>query len=142
MGMPEPITLNQTHFQIRSGDTEGIDSDTGWEENEDVDATIGRGHYFRIRFKVTDETIGDISFNVKPQFNYKANGWQDATALTSSGSHPVVLIRSSNIYLDGATISTELLTNDGGTFINGEGQGDSATTTGYVLTGRVSRFLR
>jgi hypothetical protein len=52
----------------------------------------------------------------------------------------VVLIRSSNIYLDGATISTELLTNDGGTFINGEGQGDSATTTGYVLTGREVEF--
>ena len=48
----------QEYYQIRSGDTEGLNSDTGWAAVENTNATIGTGIHFRIRFKVRRIRVG------------------------------------------------------------------------------------
>ncbi|KKK73488.1 hypothetical protein LCGC14_2893340, partial [marine sediment metagenome] len=53
-GAPVGSTFSQEYFRIRSGDTVGLNTDSGWAAAENTSTTIGTGLPFRIRFKVRE----------------------------------------------------------------------------------------
>lgn len=125
-------TWNQEYWRIRSGDTVGLNVDSGWAADENIGATIGTGQLFRIRFKVRDST-GDyaVSVAVKLQVNDGA-GWVDADIFDGSAT-PAILVLDSAQYTHGDATSTELLTSTT-TYVNGEGL-DTSITSGSVAAG-------
>lgn len=122
----------QEYFRIRSGDTVGLNVDSGWAAAENANATIGTGIEFRIRFKVRETAGGDdASNNYKLQVNRNSAGWNDVSLLSDAGSEAVQAVLSSQ-FADGDATSTELLTNTA-TYVNGEGLEDN-TSGAYSLT--------
>jgi hypothetical protein len=124
----------QEYWQIRSGDTVGIDVDSGWAANENTTATIGTGVVFRIRFKVRRIGVG-VAHQFKLQVRHESGSWQDVdikSGITTTSA--AVICLPSSQYSDGATISSELLTSDGGaTWEDGDGVA-AVEETGNILT--------
>jgi hypothetical protein len=125
-------TWNQEYWQIRSGDTVGLNVDSGWAAAENIDATIGTGSLFRIRFKVRDST-GDYAVGVivKLQVN-DGSGWVDCD-ISNGTTVPPALVVDSAQFTHGDATSTELLTSTT-TYVNGEGL-DTSITSGSVSAG-------
>lgn len=122
-------TYNQSHFRIRSDDSQLLNANTGWADAEDVNASIGRGVLFRIRLKVTETGGGgSAGAGIKLQVNRNSAGWVDVDIIGGLTT-PAVLVQPSAQYADGDPTSTELLTNDGGTYISGTGEEDNSVTT-------------
>lgn len=122
---------SQNFFQIRSGDTEGLNSDTGWAAAENTNAAIGTGILFRIRFKVQRVGVGTAS-QFKPQIKFNATAWIDAAIMLDAVSAPCVFVKESSQYADTDPTSTELLTNRG-TYVSGEGV-EGVRELGNILT--------
>lgn len=120
---------NQTHFRIRSGDSVGLNADTGWAAIEDANATIGRGIRFRIRFKLT--VGGGGAQNLCLQVRRNGGTYVDVHTTTPLGgtATPPSLVNTSSQFSDGAATSTELLTNGGGTYISGVGDVNNVLST-------------
>lgn len=122
----------QEYFRIRSGDSVGLNTDSGWAAIENANATISTGVEFRIRFKVRETAGGDDASNsYKLQVNRNSGGWVDIDVLNGSAS-PACQAVLSGQYADGDATSTELLTNTG-TYVNGDGNEDNASAS-YSLT--------
>ena len=81
------LTYNQIHFRIRSGDTIALNTDSGWAADEDTNATIDAGTFFRIRFRVTESADKGAANTFKLQYNLEAGGWNDNNAAVSLSSH-------------------------------------------------------
>lgn len=119
----------QEYFQIRSGDTVGLNVDSGWAAAENTNATIAMGTTFRIRFKVRETAGGDFNNTFKLQYNHESGGWNDVQLFSTGGPSiaPVLCVLSSQYANDDAT-STELLTSTT-TYVNGLGMEDDITGT-------------
>ena len=66
----------QEYYQIRSGDTVGLNVDSGWAAAENTNVTLGNGIHFRIRFKVRRIGVGAAS-SFKPQVSFNSGAWTD-----------------------------------------------------------------
>ena len=133
----DPSAFIQEYFQIRSGDTVGLNVDSGWAANENIDAAIGTGLPFRIRFKVRETAGGADTTGFKLQVNRNSGGWVDLDVLGGS-STPAALAVLSAQFTDGDATSTELLTSIT-TYVNGEGLEDNSSTN-YTLTNEETEF--
>lgn len=124
----------QEYWQIRSGDTVGIDVDSGWAASENTQATIGTGVIFRIRFKVRRIGVGS-AHQFKLQVRHQSGSWQDVDIKDDINTiAAAVICLPSSQYADGATISSELLTSDGGAaWENGDGVA-AVEDSGDILT--------
>jgi hypothetical protein len=120
----------QEYFQIRSGDTVGLNVDSGWAAGENTNATIGTGILFRIRFKVRRIGVGTAD-QFKPQVKFNALAWSDAAIMGDATLVPCVLVKESSQYNDGDA-TTELLTSTS-TWEAGEGV-EGVRSTGNILT--------
>lgn len=127
----DPSAFIQEYFRIRSGDTVGLNADSGWAGIENADATIGTGLAFRIRFKVRETAAGNETTGFKLQVNRNSAGWVDVDVL-GGASLPAAQAVVSSQFADGDATSTERLTNTT-TYVNGEGLEDN-TSASYTLT--------
>ena len=132
----DPSAFIQEYFQIRSGDTEDLNADTGWAAGENVNATIGTGLPFRIRFKVRETDAGTDSTGFKLQVNRNSGGWVDVDVL--GGLAPAALAVLSSQFDDGDPTSTELLTSTT-TYVDGEGL-EVNSMGNYSLTSEETEF--
>jgi hypothetical protein len=125
----------QEYFQIRSGDTVGLDADSGWAADENTNATIGTGVIFRIRFKVREigSIEGSTQFKIQAKFN--TGIWGDLDIMDDLGSTATcVFCLPSSQFSDGDAITSELLTSDAGAaWENGDGVA-AVQDTGNILT--------
>ncbi len=133
----DPPAFIQEYFRIRSDDSVGLNTDSGWAAAENTDAIIGTGLPFRIRFKVRETAAGSTDKQFKPQVNRNSAGWVDLDIL-GTGAAPAAIIPLSGQYTDGAATSTELLTNTG-TYVNGEGR-ESVITGSLTLTSQETEY--
>lgn len=115
----------QEYFRIRSGDTEGLNADSGWAAAENTNATIDAGIFFRVRFKVRETAGAGRSETYKIQYNRNSGGWLDCTNWDDTNTEAVECWQSDQ-FVDNAATSTELLTNTG-TYSNGFGSEDLST---------------
>lgn len=121
----------QEYFRIRSGDSVGLNTDSGWAAAQNVNATIGTGIVFRIRVKVRETAGGDdANNNYKLQVKRNAGSFVDLDVLGGAAAPAVQAVLSSQ-YADGDA-ATELLTNTT-TYVNGEGLEDNLSGN-YSLT--------
>lgn len=121
----------QEYFRIRSDDSAGLNANSGWAAAENVNATIGTGLKFRIRFKVRETAGGSDSTGFKLQVKRNAGSFVDVTTVADIDNVAAEGATSAQ-YTDGASTSTELLTNTG-TYVNGEGLHDN-TSGSYSLS--------
>lgn len=127
----------QEFFRIRSGDTVGLNVDSAWAAAENVNATIGTGLEFRIRFKVRETAGGDTSgVTYKLQVKRNAGGFVDLDVLGGSTAPACQVVLSSQF--DEGDAATELLTNTV-TYVNGTGQEDNLTGA-FSLTSEETEF--
>ena len=119
-------TLTQTHFRVRTDDTIGLNTDSGWEEAEDTDATIPFGQLFRIRFRIAC-TGANHAGAFKIQYNRNSGGWVDCSWSDEKIAVEPAEIWWSEQFTDGAATSSALLTG-AETYVNGEGKGNNITT--------------
>jgi hypothetical protein len=128
----------QDHFRVRSGDTVGLNADTGWAADENVNATIGTGVIFRIRFKVREIGSVEGATQFKLQCKFNAGSWTDVGISDDSGGvAKCVECMPSSQFSDAAVTDTMLLTShfgQGFTWEDGEGVA-AAQVTGNILTG-------
>ncbi len=130
----DPSSFIQDHFRIRSDDSQALNTDAGWAAAEDVNAIIGNGNTFRVRFKVRETAAGTDDTNFKLQVNFEGNGYVDVGIATSGNAATPVTSVLSAIFTDGDASTAEHLTNSGGTYIDGQGDANSNITAGYSLT--------
>jgi hypothetical protein len=94
-------------------------------------ADLGNAHVLRFHVKHTQYVGGGV--NAQLQYNKDAGGWNDVT--TTSSNIRVI----AGTPTDGAACDTELLTNEGGTFVGGgtfdDVDGEARLTTGNSSTG-------
>ncbi len=131
----DPSSFIQEHYRIRGDDTAALNANGGgdWAAAEDVDASIGTGVPFRIRFKVRETAAGSEGIGFKLQVNREAGGWVDTNiAPDNTGLAPAGVVVLSGQYANGDS-ATELLTNVG-TYVNGEGLESSITSKTFSLT--------
>jgi hypothetical protein len=124
--MTSPVYV-QDSFRIRTGDTVGLNTDSGWAALENINATIDAGKVFRIRFHISETAGKGASQGFKIQANIGGAGWNTiepdgGTATFSAVNKP------SSQFSDAAATSTELLTNQGQTYVNGQGDWDNSAT--------------
>ena len=83
----DPSAFISEYFQIRLDDTEGLnDAFTGPAEN--VNASIGRGVAFRIRFKVRETAAGSDSPSFAPQVRLNAGSFVAVPNFTGDSNTP------------------------------------------------------
>ena len=123
---PSLPLYSQSHFRIRSDDSQALNADAGWKAGLDTDATLNAHEKFRVRFEIeeTSGTAGNDSF--KLQYNKNATGWVDAVGYPdqspgSAASTPEVWVVTSAQYVDGNP-TTDILSGSPAAFIIGEGQ--------------------
>lgn len=134
----DPSAFIQGYFRIRSADTVGLNTDSGWAAAENVNATIGTGIPFRIRFKVRETASGDdTNVNFKLQVNRNSGGWNDVDVNLGAATEAAGAIVSAQ-FNDGDA-ATELLTNTT-TYVNGEGSEDAETEGNYGLSNEETEF--
>ncbi len=110
-------TFEQSAFRIRSGDTEGLNDNSGWEAAKNVDASIDVDTTFRIRFRIKEdspefERAEGVNFFFRQRLNGGSWGGVNATSriqLALSGQYAH------------SDPTTELLSGDGGTWTAGAG---------------------
>ena len=123
----------QGFFRIRSGDDQPLNTDAGWAAAQNVNATIGNGNTFRVRFKVRETGGGTDADNFKLQVNFESNGFVDVGLATpGSAATPVTSVLSA-IFTDDDASTAEHLSNTV-TYVTGQGDANSNVTTGYSLT--------
>lgn len=128
---------HQDYWQVRTGDTVALDSDTGWAASENVAASILQGAVFRARIKVRRNTTGVAGiFKVQARHQTAAGrtgAWQDGGIVADSTSPDApVQGKPSSQYADAAATSSELLTSTT-TWQDGEGV-ETVHQTGNILT--------
>lgn len=133
----DPSAFIQEYYRIRSGDTVGLNTDSGWAAAENTDATIGTGVEFRIRFKVRETAAGNDNAGFKLQVNRNSGGWVDVDVLGGTSAPATQAVISSQ-FADGDATSTELLSSTT-TYVNGEGLEDNNSGS-YSLTSEEAEF--
>jgi hypothetical protein len=130
----DPSIFGQPHFRIRRTDDEGLnDAFAGGDPAEDTNATIATGVLFRIRFKVEETNTGTDTTGFKLQVDRNGGGYAEVGVYTAaSGIGPAVSLLSSQ-YANEAAITTERLTNDGGTWVEGLGMEADSQTSNFSL---------
>ena len=124
---------HQDHFRVRSGDTVGLNADSGWAAVEDEDSGfyIYLGMPFRIRFKIRESNDkGSANTDVHLQVRHAQgnNDWVDVRAQSQpDGLCPPAIMYPSTQYTDAAVIDTELLTGTALDWVNGEGDTNNVT---------------
>ncbi|MBW1942617.1 MAG: hypothetical protein JRJ51_07265 [Deltaproteobacteria bacterium] len=111
-----PAELEQTAFRVRTADTVGLNTDSGWEAAKNVDASIDVDTIFRVRIRFK-ETAGARADSDRFGIWASKNGgaYTDVTSTTSG-----LEIEPSAQFNDGSS-TTELLSGDGGTWSAGKG---------------------
>ena len=124
-------TLGQPHFRIRTGDTVGLTADSGWAAALDTNASIDAETPFRIRFEVDETASISTSTAFKLQWRKNAGAWTDAAApgFPVASSTPAVAYYPSSQYSDGASLTTNLLSGSGLTFVNGTAETSNNTAS-------------
>ena len=124
-------TYNQTHFRVRTDDSVGLNTDSGWAGSEDQGVTIGRGERFRIRMKMSETSdLGVPNQPLHAQYRLNSGTWTDFYELAvGTGMEQPPQSMPSVIFADSAATSTELLTNDGRTYRSGVGDTNNVFTT-------------
>ncbi|HEU4864643.1 MAG TPA: hypothetical protein VFT76_00220 [Actinomycetota bacterium] len=131
--------LSQAHFRIRTGDSVGLNVDSGWAAALDANATIDAETVFRIRFEVAAAAnAGAKTF--KLQFRRNGLTWTDVVANTAAPPTSVdttEIVLSSQYANDDAT--TNLLAGSGLTFEAGVGLEDNLTPS-ITLNGEHTEY--
>ena len=123
----------QEFFRIRSGDDQPLNTNAGWAAAQNVNATIGNGITFRVRFKVRETGAGTDADNFKLQVNFESNGFVDIGLETAgSAATPVTSVLSAIFTNDDASTAEHL--SNTVTYVTGQGDANSNVTTGYSLT--------
>lgn len=127
---------NQPHFRIRSGDTVGLNTDSGWAAALDTNATMDAGSVFRVRFEVEETAGTGVSKTFMLQYRYKPVGgsygsWASAPDIGVADEDGPIQILASSQYADGDAASTNLLSGSAETFDAG-GTGEENRTTGAL----------
>lgn len=129
--MAHDPTYNLLHTRVRY-DLDGLNSEaSGWIAAEDADSfDVDWGTVFRIRARISESAGNGSNVTLKWQVNRESAGWVDVRLGTSAtATSPVIAVPSPVLFDDGDTINTEFLTSGGGTFVNGEGDENSAIST-------------
>ena len=135
-------TLVQTSYRIRTGDTVGLNTDSGWEAALNTAATIDAGGRFRIRFTVTETAAVSVSTAYKLQFRRKPNGgsfgsWTDCPQRGTPVSDMPVQALDSGQYADGD--STTAVLSSGAGFVAGDGN-ENINTASVTLDDEHTEF--
>ncbi len=134
-------TFQQSHFRIRTGDTAGLNVDSGWAAALDTNATIDAEIVFRIRFEV-EEIVGvQKTATLKLQQRKGAGTWYDLTYQPRNGDAtacPAVFITDSAQYTDGDS-TTNVLAGSAKTFVAGTGE-ENNTLPSLTLTNEHTEY--
>lgn len=127
---------HQPHYRIRSGDTVGLNADSGWAAALDTITTIDAGSRFRIRFEVEEPAGSGTSQAYILQYRYRTNtgnwgSWASTPDIGASGEDGPLQVLTSDQYNDGDATSTNLLSGSSETFDTG-GTGEENRTTGAL----------
>jgi hypothetical protein len=133
---PPPTTFSQPHFRIRTGDTVGLNTDSGWAANQDANSTIDAETVFRIRFEVAADATGSAK-QFKLQYRRNGGGWGDVPIRTSSATHICDITLSSQYANDAATTSLLSAT---GTFEAGVGMEDDNLSPSITLISEYTEY--
>ena len=126
-----PPAYTQNSFRVRSEDTVVLNANGGadWAAAENIDVTIDGGRRFRIRFHF-EETVGKggpEGFQLQALHPEGSNSWE--TLVVDGGSTLAPAIpRVSNQFTDGDA-ATEVLTNQGSTYEDGEGDTNNSASS-------------
>jgi cellulose synthase/poly-beta-1,6-N-acetylglucosamine synthase-like glycosyltransferase/transposase-like protein len=127
---------HQPHYRIRSGDTVGLNTDSGWAAALDTPATIDAGGRFRIRFELEqpDGTGGSQDYIL--QYRYRTSSgswgaWGSTPNIEGSGEDGPVHVLTSSQYNDSDAASTNLLAGSAETF-DATGTGEENRQTPFV----------
>ena len=130
-GGPDP-GYYQHGFRIRSGDTVGLNVNSGWAAGEDTGATIGTGMIFRVRFALSREGTG-VADQFKIQAKFNAGSWADVDIKDDINSLATCIICLPSSQFADAAAATQLLGTFGKSWTDGEGVA-AVQDTGNILT--------
>jgi hypothetical protein len=124
----------QTHYRIRSDDSQTLNTDAGWAAALDTNATIPAERIFRVRFEL--EALGTVT----PKLQYRRNGgtWFDVASRavaepTQTGTDEVEGVLSAQYANGDAT--TNILVGSSLTFVAGDGvEGPTAPSSAATST--------
>jgi hypothetical protein len=123
------MALDQPHFRIRTGDTVGLNTDSGWAAALDTNASIDCETLFRIRFEVAS-SANEGSKTFKLQYRRNGGTWTDVplrnvAESVQTGTDETEIVLSAQYADNDAT--TNLLSGSGLAFTAGVGLEDNLT---------------
>ena len=126
--MTNPVYI-QNSFRIRLGDTVGLNVDGGWAALENINATIDGGREFRLRvhFEETVGKGGPQGFQLQGLHPQGSNTW--TTLVVDNGPTLGPAIPRLSLQFTDGDAATELLTNQGSTYEDGEGDDTNNSAT-------------
>lgn len=135
----QTVGSSQSAFRIRSGDTEGLNSDTGWAAATNTPATADMERVFRIRFEVSQSSSATGVYELR----YRRNGgaWIEPPAVVDdSAARAVAEVEawSSRQYVHGDP-TTNLLVGSTLPFVPGAGL-ETSTSSSRSLSSQHTEF--
>jgi hypothetical protein len=132
------VATTQTRFRIRTDNTAAQGGIPAWFAAENANVSLSRGDRFRIRFEIQNTgTTSNGSATMSLMLSRNAGAYAAVTTATSF----VKSIDSTNgLSADNSAISTRLLTNDAGTFTNGQYDTTGATVALTLLASSVTEL--